>query len=86
MPKATVVITADNQVKKGIDPAKKSLLELQNLVTNIDRKISKSLTFAGMATAAVASLTLVKKAITDVVNAYFYISVHRKKHRRHSTR
>ena len=70
MPKATVVITADNQLKKGIDPAKKTLLELQNSVDNLNKKISKSLTVAGMATAAVAAFKMVKKAVDDLIGAY----------------
>lgn len=70
MPKATVVITADNQLKKGIDPAKKSLLEIQNMVTKFDRQISKSLTLAGMAATAVASWKLITGAAKECINAY----------------
>ena len=42
MPKATVVITANNQLKKGMDPAKKTMLEFQNMVSGIQSKISKA--------------------------------------------
>lgn len=65
MPKATVVISADNQIQKGIDPAKRTLLEFQNVVSGIEKKISKAFTIAGIATATVASF----KAITNAAKA-----------------
>lgn len=65
MPKATVVISADNKIQKGIDPAKRTLLEFQNVVSGIEKKISKAFTIAGIATATVASF----KAITNAAKA-----------------
>ena len=70
MPKATVVITADNQLKKGIDPAKKAILELQGIASKLDRQISKGLSIAGMAATAVASWKLITGAAKECINAY----------------
>ena len=70
MPKATVVITADNQLKKGIDPAKKTMLEFQNIVSGIEKKISKAFTITGIATAAVAGFRLITKAASECVQCF----------------
>ena len=70
MPKATVVITADNQLKKGIDPAKKTMLEFEAVVSGIEKKLSKALTITGLATAAVASFKAVENAAKDCINAF----------------
>lgn len=70
MPKATVVITANNQLKKGMDPAKKTMLEFQNMVSGIQSKISKAFSIAGVATAAVAGLKMMANAAKECVNAY----------------
>lgn len=70
MAKATIVVTANNQVKKGLDPAKKAMLEFQNTVNGLQKKISKAFSFATIATAAVASFNLMKKAATQCVSEY----------------
>ena len=70
MPKATVVISADNQLSKGIDPAKKAMLEFQNVVSGIEAKISKAFSFASVAAAAVAGLKLIANATKECVNAF----------------
>lgn len=70
MPKATVIISADNQLKKGIDPAKKAMLELQGIASKLDRQISKGLSIAGIAATAVASWKLITSAAKECINAY----------------
>lgn len=70
MPKATVVISADNQLKKGIDPAKKSMLELQSILSGIDKKISKGLNITSVVATAVAGFKLMSKAAKDYIDAY----------------
>lgn len=70
MPKTTVVISADNQLKKGIDPAKKTMLEFQNLVSGIEKKISKAFTITGIATATVASIRKMTAAAKEFVSEY----------------
>ena len=43
MPKAVVVITAKNEMSKGLEPAKKSLLDLGSITEGIQKKLQKEL-------------------------------------------
>ena len=70
MPKATVVITADNKLKKGIDPAKKTMLELQQIAYNVEKKLQKAFSIAGLATLAVKAIKSVTSAMKECVQVF----------------
>ena len=70
MAKAKIIITADNQIKKGLDPATKAMLEFQTKVDNLQKKLSKAFSVAGVATAAVASFRVIKQAASECIKEY----------------
>ena len=70
MPKAVVVITAKNELNKGLEPAKRSLLDFGSITEGIQKKLSKAFTIAGIATAAVASFKAISNAAKACVNEF----------------
>ena len=70
MAKATVVVTAKNNLKKELDPAKKSMLEFQSYVDGISKKISKAFSIAGVVTATVTAVKTLVKVGAECVKTY----------------
>lgn len=70
MPKATVVISADNQLKKGLDPAKQTMLQFQKIASDMEKKLSKAFTITGVATVAVKSIKAVTNSAKECIQAF----------------
>ena len=70
MPKAVVVITAKNEMSKGLEPAKKSLLDLGSITEGIQKKLQKAFTIAGIATAAVTAFKTISNAAKQCVTEF----------------
>lgn len=70
MPKATIVVTADNKLKKGLDPAKQQMLQFQNMVQGVEKKINKAFSIAGVATVTVAAFKKMAEAAKQCINEY----------------
>lgn len=70
MAKATVTVTVDNKVKKGLDPAKKAMLEFQTVVDSVQKKLTKAFSITSIVAVAVKGVNEMTKAAKQCVKEY----------------
>ena len=70
MAKARVVVTATDNLAKGMGQAKKSVSGFGQYIINVNKKIEKALNFAATATAVVLSYKTIEKAARQCVQEF----------------